>query len=349
MYSFLRQQLRRICIKFTQYKSQHMQRIIFLLFCAVSVSAQPTFYGNEPFAHTYSIVAIDPETGDMGVAVQSHWFAVGTAVAWGEAGVGVVATQSFVNVSFGVRGLALLKAGLTPQQVVDSLLATDEARELRQLAVLDKSGRVATHTGKKCIQPAGHLQGQGYSAQANMMQNDKVWGAMAKAFENAKGPLAERLLTALFAAEETGGDFRGKQSAALYVYRARSTGNVWEEKKVDLRVDDHAEPLKELSRLLKVHRAYEHMNAGDLAVEKNDMKKALEEYGAAQNLFPENEEMQFWTALALLNNGNSAEAYPLLRAVFRKNNNWQKFLPNLFDAGLINIPKEKLKELQTLK
>jgi uncharacterized Ntn-hydrolase superfamily protein len=285
----------------------------------------------------------------MGVAVQSHWFAVGTAVAWGEAGVGVVATQSFVNVSFGVRGLALLKAGLTPKQVVDSLLATDDARDLRQLAVLDKSGNVATHTGKKCIQPAGDLQGKGYSVQANMMENDKVWGAMAHAFENTKGPLAERLLSALFAAQQAGGDFRGKQSAALYVYRGTSTGKVWEEKKVDLRVDDHNEPLQELGRLLKVHRAYEHMNAGDLAVEKNDMKKALEEYGAAQQLFPENEEMQFWTALALLNNGDRADAYKLLKKVFQKNDNWRKVLPNLYEAGLINIPKEQLKELQALK
>lgn len=326
-----------------------MLRFLIFFLCAITTKAQSTFYGDEPFAHTYSIVAIDPETGDMGVAVQSHWFSVGTVVAWGEAGVGVVATQSFVNVSYGVRGLALLKAGLTPQQTIDSLLATDEARDLRQLAVLDKKGNVGTYTGKKCIQPAGHKQGSGYSAQANMMQSDKVWGAMANAFENAKGPLAERLLSALFAAEEAGGDFRGKQSAALYVYRANSTGNAWEEKKVDLRVDDHAEPLKELSRLLKVHRAYEHMNAGDLAVEKNDMKTAQVEYRAAQQLFPENEEMQFWAAVALLNNGNTQDAYALLKAVFRKNDNWRKSLPNLFEAGLINIPKEKLKELQALK
>jgi uncharacterized Ntn-hydrolase superfamily protein len=326
-----------------------MIRIALLLCCSMTAVAQPTFFGDEPFAHTYSIVAIDPETGDMGVAVQSHWFSVGTAVAWGEAGVGVIATQSFVNISFGIRGLQLLKAGLTPQQVVDSLLVTDEARELRQLAVLDKHGNVATHTGKKCIQPAGHLQGKGYSAQANMMASDKVWGAMSKAFEQAKGPLAERLLSALFAAEEAGGDFRGKQSAALYVYRAKSTGNVWEEKLVDLRVDDHAEPLVELSRLLKVHRAYEHMNAGDLAIEKNDLAKALEEYNTAQKLFPENEEMQFWTAVSLLNTGNTTDAYPIFKKVFRKNENWRKSLPNLYDAGLINVSKDQLKELQNLK
>jgi uncharacterized Ntn-hydrolase superfamily protein len=308
-----------------------------------------SFFGSDPFAHTYSIVAIDPETGDLGVAVQSHWFSVGTVVAWGEAGVGVVATQSFVNISFGPRALTLLKEGLAPQQVVDSLLATDEGREVRQLALLDKFGNVATHTGKKCIQPAGHRIGKGYSVQANLMSNDRIWGAMATAFENSKGPLAERLLGALLAAQNEGGDIRGKQSAALYVFRAKSTGNLWEEKLVDLRVDDHPEPLKELSRLLKVHRAYGHMNAGDLAVEKNDMKKAMEEYHAAQQLFPDNEEMQFWTAVTLLNTGNTKDSFPIFSKVFRKNGNWRKLIPNLVDAGLITVSKDKVERITRLR
>jgi uncharacterized Ntn-hydrolase superfamily protein len=158
----------------------------------------PQVYRAEgPLAHTYSIVARDEATGDMGVAVQSHWFSVGTAVSWGEAGVGVVATQSFTNVSFGIRGLAMLKAGLSPQEVLDSLLSDDEGRDYRQVAILDTKGRAAAHTGSKCIADAGHLAGENYSVQANLMLNDKVWPAMEKAFKEAKGTLAERMLAAL--------------------------------------------------------------------------------------------------------------------------------------------------------
>jgi uncharacterized Ntn-hydrolase superfamily protein len=158
-----------------------------VILAAISTNAQ-TFYSNNPFAHTYSIVAYDPETGDIGVAVQSHWFSVGTAVAWGEAGVGVVATQSFVNVSFGIKALELLKQGLTPQQVVDKLIGEDEGREFRQLAILDTKGNAAAFTGKNCIQPAGHIVGKNYSVQANLMSSDKVWLAMSEAFEKSTGP-----------------------------------------------------------------------------------------------------------------------------------------------------------------
>ena len=159
-----------------------------------------------PFANTYSIVARDTVTGEMGVAVQSHWYSVGTIVSWGEAGVGVIATQSFVNPSFGPRGLALLKQGLDAKQVLDLLIETDSAREVRQLAVLDNKGCVAAHTGNKCIKDAGHLIGKNYSVQANLMLNNKIWGEMARAFENSEGPLAERLVEALEAAENAGGD-----------------------------------------------------------------------------------------------------------------------------------------------
>ena len=252
-------------------------KIIFVLtvICLLSVSNAQQYKTDSPFAHTYSIVAFDPETGDMGVAVQSHWFSVGTVVSWGEGGVGVIATQSFVNVSFGPRGLELLRNGKTPQEVVDELIKGDEGREFRQLAVLDAKGNAASFTGKKCIQPAGNIVGNGFSVQANLMSNDKVWPAMAEAFKKSKGPLAERMLVALEAAENAGGDIRGRQSAALLVVRGKSTGKIWEDKLVDLRVDDSAEPLIELKRLLKVHRAYEHMNNGDLAVEKNDMENAI--------------------------------------------------------------------------
>ena len=299
-------------------------------------------YGTNPLAHTYSIVAMDPKTGEIGAAVQSHWFSVGSVVIWGEAGVGVVATQSFVNPSFGLRGLELLKSGKSPEQAVNELLSADEGKEFRQLAILNSKGESATFTGNKCIQPAGHLKGDNFSVQANLMKNDKIWPAMAEAFKKADGPLAERMLAALDAAEKAGGDVRGKQSAALIVFRENPSGKVWEDKIVDLRVDDHSAPLVELRRLLKVHRAYEHMNNGDLAVEKGDHKKAMEEYSAAEKMFPGNLEMKFWHAVALVNISKKKEAAPIFKEIFQKDKNWKDLTPRLLDNGMLKISKEEL-------
>lgn len=317
---------------------------LFLLFFILNIQAQ-TFFRDEPLAHTYSIVAYDPATGDMGVAVQSHWFSVGTVVTWGEAGIGVIATQSLVNVSFGVRGLELLKKGMSPQEVVDSLIKSDEGRDLRQLAVLDSKGRVATHTGLKCIKEAGHIVGDNFSVQANMMLNNTVWPAMAEAYQKSSGPLAERMLTALEAAEKEGGDIRGRQSAALVVFRGKSTGKVWEDKLVDLRVDDSPEPLAELARLLKVHRAYENMNNGDLAIEKGDHKSALDFYGAAMKMFPENEEMKYWTAVSLANIGKMDEALPMFKDVFTKNKNYIKLTERILENSMLNVSMEDYKRI----
>ena len=318
---------------------------VLALICSFPISHAQQYKSDSPFAHTYSIVAYDPVTGDMGVAVQSHWFSVGAVVSWGEAGVGVVATQSFVNVSFGPRALQLLKQGKTPQEVVDELISTDEGRDFRQLAVLDAKGNAVSFTGKKCIQPAGNIVGDGFSVQANLMSNDKVWPAMAEAFKNSKGPLAERMLTALEAAENAGGDIRGRQSAAMLVVRGKSTGKTWEDQLVDLRVDDSAEPLIELGRLLKVHRAYEHMNNGDLAVEKNDMQKAMLEYSTAMQMFPDNLEMKYWTAITLANNGKFDEALPMLKDIFAQDKNWKELTPRLILSGLLTVSKEQLKEI----
>jgi uncharacterized Ntn-hydrolase superfamily protein len=176
------------------------------------------FKTDNPLAHTYSIVARDPITGEMGVAVQSHWFSVGTAVSWAEAGVGAVATQSFVNKSFGIRGLQLLKTGLTAQETLDKLLSDDEGREVRQVAIVDNKGNVATHTGKNCIDYAAHIKGNGFSVQSNMMLTDKVCSAMSQAYEKNKNKvLAERMILALEAAQKAGGDIRGQQSAAIII------------------------------------------------------------------------------------------------------------------------------------
>ncbi|MBS1518135.1 MAG: DUF1028 domain-containing protein [Bacteroidetes bacterium] len=323
----------------------------FLIFSLVliSINSYSQNMYREKLAHTFSIVARDPVTGEMGVAVQSHWFSVGSIVSWGEAGVGVVATQSFVNPSFGVRGLELLNAGRSPQEVVDELISSDEGRDVRQLAVLDTKGRSASYTGKNCIPEAGNIAKENFSVQANMMLTDKVWSAMSEAFENSSGPLAERLITALEAGQNAGGDIRGKQSACLLIVNGESTGKVWEDRKIDLRVEDNPEPITELKRLLKVYRAYEHMNRGDLAVEMQDMDLAMKEYSAAEEMFPDNLEMKFWHAVTLANTGKTDESLPLFTEVFKGDENWRILFSRLKGAGLLTISGEEIKKITDLR
>lgn len=285
--------------------------------------------------HTFSIVARDPATGELGVAVQSHWFSVGTGVPWAEAGVGAVATQSFIDPSYGKLGLDLMRAGRSAPDALKALLAGDEASDVRQVAMIDAQGRVMAHTGAKDIPAAGHKVGENYSVQANLMLNDKVWPAMAQAFENTKGDLAERMMAALEAGQAAGGDIRGKQSAALIVVTGKPTGRPWADRVFDLRVDDSADPLKELRRLVNLQRAYNHMNAGDLAVEKKENEKALAEYGAASRLVPDNAEMVYWHAVALVNMGRVDESLPLFRRVFEMDRNWATLTPRLMKIGLI--------------
>lgn len=324
----------------------HLRHLTILFILLLSTSQFPqSVFGDEPLAHTFSIVARDAETGEMGVAVQSHWFSVGSLVAWGEAGVGVVATQSFVNPSFGQRGLELLKKGMTAQEVVDQLISTDEGRDVRQLAIVDSKGNSASYTGAKCISEAGNIAGDNYSVQANMMLNNTVWGAMSKAFENSKGPLAERLITALEAAQKEGGDIRGKQSACLLVVRGVATGNLWEDRLIDLRVEDNPNPIIEIKRLLKVYRAYEHMNAGDLAVEKNDMNLAMDEYNAAMKMFPENLEMKYWTAVSLANKGEIEKSLPMFKTIFEEDKNWKELTKRLVPVGLLNVDENSLQKI----
>ena len=299
--------------------------------------------------HTYSIVARDAVSGDLGVAVQSHWFAVGTVVPWAEAGVGAVATQSFVEVSYGPLGLALLRAGKTPEQALSALLSTDEHQAVRQVAMIDRHGKVAVHTGKNCIAEASHRTGEGYSVQANLMGPSTVPDAMATAFESSSGPLAERLLVALKAAQAQGGDIRGKQSAAILVVRSESTGKPWEDRLVDLHVEDHNEPLEEMTRLLRLHRAYEHMNAGDVAMETQDFAAARREYGAAQELAPDNAEMLFWHGITLVGAGFVDDAEPLLARAYGYDDNWRTLVSRLPAAGLLQDDEKLLKRLTTLE
>ena len=316
-----------------------------ILFGLTDANAQ-LFYSKNPLAHTFSIVARDSATGEMGVAVQYRWFSVGTSVTWGEAGVGVVATQSFVNPSFGPRGLALLKNGLTAQQAVDMLIKNNDGRDVRQLAICDSKGNVAAWTGKKCIPPAEDIQGDEFSCQANLMSTDKVWPSMAKAFEKSKGQLlAERLIAALEAVQAAGGDIRGRQSAAILVVKGKSTGKIWEDREIDLRVEDSQYPIKELKRLVKLRRAYDHMNAGDLAVEHNDMKLAMKEYSTAEEMFPDNAEMKFWHAVTLTNIGKLDEALPIFKKVFAMDNNWAILTSRLIKVGQLNVDNAGLKKI----
>ena len=307
------------------------------------ISAQ-TIHG-EPFAHTFSIVAIDSASGEMGVAVQSHWFSVGSIVAWARPGVGVVATQSLVNVSFGPRGLELMEKGIAPQNALQTLLASDKAAGYRQVALLNAKGQIATHTGKECIAEAGHIVGKTFSVQANMMLNKKVVPAMAAAFRKAKGPLAERMIAALEAAQKAGGDIRGQQSAAIKIVKIRPSGRIWADVVMDLRVEDHPQAVQEIARLVKVYRAYEHMNRGDLAIEKGDKEAALREYSAAEAMFPKNLEMKFWHAVALTNIGQLQQALPLFAQVFSKDGNYRTLARRLIPNGMLKASVDDLKRI----
>ena len=234
-------------------------------------------------AGTYSIVARDPATGELGVAVQSHWFSVGSIVTWARPGVGAVATQSVAEPAYGPRLLARLATGEDPTAALAAELAADDSARFRQVAAIDAAGRLAAHTGEGCMGFAGHSTGPEFSAQANMMASEAVWPAMATAFEAATGPLERRLLAALEAAEEAGGDVRGKQSAALLV--VPSEGDAWRAK-VELRVEDAPEPLAELGRLLDLHDAYEIADRADSLAGQGRHDEAAELYGRAAEAAP---------------------------------------------------------------
>ena len=297
---------------------------------------------------TYSIVARDEKTGEMGVAVQSHWFSVGSVVPWAEAGVGVVATQAFVDPAYGPRGLALMKSGKTPKEALNGLLRRDPSRAVRQVAMLDATGRTATHTGSRCLPEAGHVSGTGFSAQANLMSSNRVWRAMASTFQNSKGKLGFRLMAALEAAEAAGGDLRGRQSAAILVVSTKRQRASWLGRPIELRVEDHPRPLVELRRLLGINEAYLHANAGDELAAVGKMKKALAEYSLASKLAPEIEELRFWEAVALAEQGRVEESKPIFERVFRRRRAWRRLLSALPAYGLLSVPEPVLNELTSL-
>jgi uncharacterized Ntn-hydrolase superfamily protein len=297
-------------------------------------------------AHTFSIVARDSVTGELGVAVQSHYFSVGPIVPWAEAGVGAVATQSLALVDYGPNGLDLMRSGMTAQQALDSLVRADAHNQGRQVAMVDSRGNVAAYTGRACIPDAGHQRGAQYSVQANLMANDRIWSAMAKAYESAAGDLAERLLAALDAAQQAGGDIRGRQSAALVVVKARSSGKPWADRLFDLRVEDSPEPLRELRRLVRLRRAYNLEDAGDNAIAERRPEEALRAYEEAMRLAPDVVELQFWAAVSMYTNGRRQEALPLFRKVFAQEARWVPLVERLPKADLFPDDPKQIAEVQ---
>jgi uncharacterized Ntn-hydrolase superfamily protein len=246
---------------------------------------------------TYSIVARDPATGELGVAVQSHWFSVGSVVPWAEPATGAVATQSLADPSYGPNALDLLRAGVSARDALSELVRRDPGKAVRQVAIVDANGQVAVHTGRRCVQFAGHEIGRGFVCAANMMRDDGVPKAMARAFTTALGELPDRLLAALDAAEQVGGDVRGRQSAAMIVVRARD--EQWD-RSLDLRVDDSAFPLVELRRLLRLRHAYNLAERADELTAAGRRQEAALLYRRSMEVAPENAELRFWGGLALV-------------------------------------------------
>ncbi len=313
--------------------------ILSLSFSIIRASGQSSRQEIERPVHTYSIVAIDKATGELGAAVQSHWFSVGSIVPWVEAEVGAICTQSFVEASYGPLGLELMRAGKSAQEALAGLVKADQHEDVRQVAMVDAQGRIAVHTGKNCIPEAGHFVGDGFSCQANLMLKKTVWPAMARAFESTKGELVDRLMAALEAAEAEGGDIRGKQSAAVIVVRGKSSGVWWKDKLYELRVEDHPAPLEELKRLIRLNKAYNFMNKGDELLTENKVEEAMKSYTKAMEMYPDNAEMIFWPAVTLASTGRVEESLPLFKKVFAMDMNWAVLVPRLPQVG--QLPKDR--------
>jgi uncharacterized Ntn-hydrolase superfamily protein len=318
-----------------------------VVFLSVTALAQPgvspatfdsgTFFVNK--LGTMSIVARDPSTGELGVAVESHYFSVGRVVPWAEAGVGAVATQANADPSYGPLGLALMKNGKKAPEALKSLMASDAEVETRQIAMIDATGNVKVYTGTKPTPAAGHKVGTNYSVQGNTMASPKVWEAMAVSFEQAHGDLADRMLIALEAGQNAGGDLRGEQTAALLVVCGRPTGQSWKDRLFDLRVEDSPHPITELKRLLRLRRAYLLVAQGADLVAKKKWDEAIQTYRKAAALAPEKEEIAYGLAATLFLAGHDSDSLPIFRQVFKEYPQWVEITRrNVMTGDLPNDP-----------
>lgn len=314
-------------------------KILALIIAAMAALTPAAFAQESPRplrpVHTFSIVARDATTGQIGVAVQSHWFSVGASVPWAAPGVGAIATQSFVDPSYGPLGLELMRNGKTAEEALHALLAADAHADVRQVGMVDAQGHVANHTGANSIQHFCNLTGEGYAVQANLMGPDTVCRALADGYTHANGDLAARLLAALQAAQATGGDIRGQQSAAIIVVSGDRSLPAWGGRIFDLRVEDNPRPIEELARLVNLQRAYNLMTDGDNATAAGDLAAARQHYSAAMALAPNNHEMIFWTAVALASTGDVDASLPLFRRAFRLHPAWRELVTRLPAAGLM--------------
>lgn len=325
-----------------------MKQTLYLLFFLLLITSN-LYAQNYPSAirkaNTYSIVAYDKESNQMGVAVQSHYFGVGSIVTWAKPGVGAVATQSIVEVSYGPLGLSLMEAGKTAVQALRGLLAADPSSDVRQVAMVDANGIVSAHTGANCIAEAGDHIGEHYSTQANIMLKNTVWDAMGKAYEKTDGEFVDRLLAALDAAQSEGGDLRGKQSAALIIVSIDPIGNVYLDRPYDLRVEDSSEPLKELRRLVYVAKAYNHVSRGDDYAAEEKFDEALEEYKLGMQMLPDNVELRFWYATTLVMVDKVKESLPEFKWVFKREPIWRKLVPRLSASGFLPDDNKIIKKI----
>lgn len=299
--------------------------------------------------HTYSIVARDVDSGQLGVGVQSHWFSVGSMVLWAEPGVGAVATQSFVDPNYGPLGLQLMRAGKDASQALRALLAIDEHANVRQVGMVDANGVIANHTGDKSIAEHCDRAGSNYTVQANLMWKATVCDAMAAAFEAAAGDLSERLMIALQAAEAEGGDMRGRQSAALLVVSNDRSLPAWGGRIIDLRVEDHPQPLLEMARLLTMAKAYNLMNAGDEFMLLGKVEQAVEAYGDAESLVPDSHEMIFWHAATLAADGQVEASLPLFSRAFSMWPKWRELVTRLPASGLLPDDPELMRKIVSVE
>lgn len=294
---------------------------------------------------TYSIIGRDPSTGEIGIAVQSRFFAAGRIVPWVEAGVGVIASQAFSNPTYGYEGLALLKQGMAPDEALEAVKAKDADAALRQVAIVDTNGRIGVHTGARCVAAAGHAIGAECVAQANMMTRDTVWPAMVSAFERREGALGDRLLAALQAAEQEGGDIRGAQAASLIVVAAKSSGHAQLDRPIDLRVDDHTDPVAELARLLAYQRAHQRVLGAMDRLQQGDLLNALAAFDTSLGAFPRDPDFLCRKAMALMALGHFAEARETVAQAASIAPNSPEFLMRLADAGIIPVGREMLAPL----